>query len=224
MSAFREWRDYFSEEIDLCGVQFPGRPGRLVESLPVSTSQIVDALAEEVYPYYKETPVALFGHSFGALVAFEFARRLHALDINLAHLFVSGQGAPHLPDPEPPMRHLPDERFFDELRRRYGGIPDEIVACEELKQLFLPVLRADITLKETYGYTPGSRLKCAISAFGGRQDASVTTDDLDAWRAQTSGAFKLRMFPGNHFFVHNERKNFLRAVAEDLNGSLREFS
>ena len=208
----------------MCGVQFPGRPGRIFESLPASISQIVDALTEEVHLYYKETPVALFGHSFGALVAFEFARRLRAMRVAPLHLFVSAQIAPQLPDPEPPMRHLSDTLFISEMNRRYDGIPAEILREKEMMQLLLPVLRADMTLKETYCFTSGPKLTCPISAFGGCQDYSVTTDDLDAWCAQTSGAFKLRMFPGNHFFVHSERKDLLQAVDEDLNRSLRELS
>ena len=196
----------------------------MLERPPLSMGEIVDAMVEEFCSSYADASVAIFGHSFGALVAFEFARRLDALKIDVLHLFVSGQVAPQLPDSEPPMRHLSDMEFIAEMTRRYSGIPAEILREQELMQLLLPMLRADITLKETYQYTPGPRLNCSISTFGGRQDSSVTTDDLDAWRGQTSGAFKLRMFPGGHFFIHNERRDFLPTVAEDLNDSLLKVS
>jgi surfactin synthase thioesterase subunit len=224
-AGYRDWARKFPDLlVEVCGVEFPGRGGRRAERLPVSISEIVDATTEEFCTHYAETPVAVFGHSFGALIAFEFSRRVSALGVGLIHLFVSGHVAPQLPDPKPPMRYLSDTKFIFEMIRRYDGIPAEILREREMMQLLLPILRADITMKETYRYLGGPLLKCPISAFGGREDSSVTTDDLDAWRAQTSGAFKLRMFPGGHFFIQNEREFFLRAVAEELNGSIHEVS
>jgi medium-chain acyl-[acyl-carrier-protein] hydrolase len=129
---------------------------------------------------------------------------------------VSGKSAPQLPDPDPPMRHFPDARFIAEVRERYDGIPEEILREEEMMQLLLPALRADITMNETYRYAAGPSIECPISAFGGHQDRSATTNELAAWSDQTTGPFRLRMFPGDHFFINGARKDLLRAVAEDL--------
>jgi medium-chain acyl-[acyl-carrier-protein] hydrolase len=223
-SAYRSWLEDLPRKVELCGIQFPGRASRISEPLPLSISDIVEALIADGYSYFADTPIAIFGHSFGALVAFEFAQRLHAMRVGPAHLFVSAQIAPQLPDPEPPMRQLCDSAFISEMSRRYDGIPAEILREQEMMQLLLPALRADMTLKETYRFTSRPKLNCPLSAFGGCQDASVTADGLDAWCVQTSGAFKLRMFPGNHFFVHSERKGLLRAITEDLNLALHGLS
>jgi medium-chain acyl-[acyl-carrier-protein] hydrolase len=195
----------------------------MFEPPEVSLAQTVPALIDALRPY-QETPFALFGHSLGALISFEFARRLRAMNIRPVHLFVSGRGAPQLPDPEPPIRHLPIPEFVQAVRQRYQGIPDEILHNAELMELVLPALRADITMHETYQYADETLLECPISSFGGLQDPNTTPEELAAWRDQTSGAFRLRMFPGDHFFIESARETLLAAVAEDLDHSLRQAS
>ena len=113
---------------------------------------------------------------------------------------------------------------MEELGRRYDGIPEAVRQEAELMEVLRPILRADVAMGETYRYTDETLLGCPISSFGGLQDPSTTLEKLDAWRAQTSGAFKLRMFPGAHFFINTARDDLLRAVAEDLEGSLRAVS
>ncbi len=222
-SVFKDWPTGMPEDVEVCVVELPGRGRRLSQPPLTNMNQILEALTEGGYPY-KETRVAVFGHSFGALLAFEFARRLGAMNIHLIHLFVSGQAAPQLPDPEPPMGYLSDPEFISEMIRRYDGIPAEILREEEMMQLLLPVLRADMMMKETYQYQYGSLLKCPISAFGGHDDSSTTIDELAAWGDQTTGPFKLRTLPGTHFFINTARNDLLRAVAEDLECSLRGVS
>jgi medium-chain acyl-[acyl-carrier-protein] hydrolase len=218
--AFKDWPRKLAKDIEVCAVELPGRGRRLLEPPLVDLERIMPVLTKAILTR-NETPIAFFGHSFGALVAFELARRLRSRKISLVHLFVSGQTAPHLPDPEPPMRQLPDREFIAELRRRYDGIPDEILRDEEMLGLLLPPLRADVTMKETHRYVSGPLLDCPISAFGGREDRGVTKEDLTAWRQQTSGAFKVGMLPGGHFFIDSSRESLVRAVAEDLDHSLR---
>ena len=220
-SSFNGWAEGLPKDVEVCALQLPGRGRRLLEPPAVSIDQIIEALLEAFQPF-RETPVALFGHSFGALVAFEFARQLQLNKIPLVHLFVSGQFAPQLPDPEAPIRHLPDPEFITEVRRRYEGLPEEILRDDEMLALLLPALRADFTMKETYRYIDGPLLECPISAFGGEQDGSVTTGELTAWSGQTSGAFKCTMFPGGHFFIDSARESFLREVVGDFERSLSE--
>jgi medium-chain acyl-[acyl-carrier-protein] hydrolase len=176
----------------------------------------VAAAADALRPHLN-LPFALFGHSMGALVAFELARELRRrawpLPVMLA---VSGHEAAQRPDPDPPVAHLPDAEFLHEIRTRYGGIPDEVLAEEELIQVLLPVLRADVLLLESYVYQHEPPLDCAISCFGGVQDGHVTRADLEAWREQTRGPFELHTVPGGHFFIDSAREAVLRALSEDL--------
>jgi medium-chain acyl-[acyl-carrier-protein] hydrolase len=164
-----------------------------------------------------DLPFAFFGHSMGALVAFELARELRRRSWRGPVLLaVSGHHAPHRPDPDPPVAHLPDAEFLEQMRVRYDGIPAEILAEEELLKLILPVLRADVLVLETHPYVEEPPLDCALSCFGGEQDRHTARDDLEAWREQARGPFTLHTFPGGHFFIESAREAVLRALSDDL--------
>ena len=206
------------------GYTFPGAKTGSGNSLLPSSRSLVTVLAP-VLKAYLTRPYAFFGHSVGALVAFELARQLRRqYGLVPAHMFVSAFRAPQIPDPDPPMHQLHDAEFVEELARRYEGIPEAVQQDAELMEVFRPILRADIAMSETYRYLDEPLLGCPISSFGGVQDPSTTLEELDAWRVQTSGAFKLRMFPGAHFFINTARDDLLRAVAEDLECSLGRVS
>lgn len=153
----------------------------------------------------------------GALVAFELARTLRRNGAGppLLHLFVSAYRAPHLPDPDPPLHPLPGPAFWDELRR-LNGTPPEVLDNAELRRLVEPTLRADFAVHETYVHAPGEPLACPISAFGGLDDQEVDRGQLEAWRRHTHGPFRMRMLPGDHFFIHPSGDGLLEAIAEDL--------
>jgi medium-chain acyl-[acyl-carrier-protein] hydrolase len=163
-----------------------------------------------------DVPFALFGHSLGALVSFELARQLRKLGLpDLVHLFVSGHRAPQIPRPGPLTHQWPDAEFVAELRR-LNGTPEEVLQHAELMALLLPVLRADFAIIETYSGSDEEALDCPISAFGGLQDSEASYDEVAAWREQTRGLFKVRMLPGDHFFLHSARAQILRAISQDL--------
>jgi medium-chain acyl-[acyl-carrier-protein] hydrolase len=219
-STFNAWPETLPEDIEVCAVQLPGRGRRLFEAPPTSICQIIEALLKALQPF-GEAPIALFGHSLGAWIAFEFARQLQSKSIPILHLFISGQPAPQLPDPEAPIRNFPDQEFISEVRRRYDGLPEEVLSDNEMMKLSLPALRADFTIKETYQYTDGPTLDCPVSCFGGYNDGSVSADDLAAWRDRACSTFNLRMFPGGHFFIDNARESVLKCIAAELESSLR---
>jgi medium-chain acyl-[acyl-carrier-protein] hydrolase len=180
---------------------------------------LVAAITDALLPYIDQ-PFALFGHSMGALVSFEVARQLRRTQGVLpVHLFVSAHSAPQL------ARHhfihtLPDRQFLEEVRQ-LNGTPDEVLAHSELRELFLPILRADFAVCETYAYTDDQPLSCPISAFGGLRDEHVKLDNLKAWREQTSASFSLRMFPGDHFFMNTDRLFLIQALVHDLSHFVR---
>jgi len=219
-TTFYAWPGKLPEDVEVCALQLPGRGRRLFETPPTSIDHIIAPLWEAFQPF-RGTPVALFGHSLGATIAFQFALQLQSKKISPVHLFVSGRSAPQCPDLEAPIRDLPDREFVSEMRQRYGGVPDEVLRDEEMMALVLPALRADFTMKETYRYVDGPLLECPISAFGGHQDNCVTVEELAAWRDRTSSAFSSRMLPGGHFFVDSTRDSVLRFIAADLERSLR---
>lgn len=219
---FRSWAEQFPPDLqyrtELCAVRFPGHERRN-EPLFTRLAPIVDMLRPAVAAY-ASLPFAFFGHSMGALVSFELARELRRRRMQgPVHIIVSGHRAPHLPDPNPAFHRLPDPEFLTALRK-YGGTPDEVLHNAELVQLFMPVLRADFAVCETYAYKPEEPLDCSITAFGGVEDPRVTRDELSAWQAQTRDSFSLRMFPGGHFFLQSSEP-FLQVLAQDLKQVVR---
>jgi medium-chain acyl-[acyl-carrier-protein] hydrolase len=172
---------------------------------------LIDALAATQF----DTPFVFFGHSMGAVIAFELGRRLRDDGKPLPRaLYVSGARAPqfrlhHQPPPEPS-----EEAFLEELRR-LGGMPQEILENRELMRVALPSLRADARLYRNYVYKPGELFDFPIFAYGGSDDPNVRPEHLDAWREQTTGHFRRREFPGGHFFIQSAPE-FLNVLAEDL--------
>jgi medium-chain acyl-[acyl-carrier-protein] hydrolase len=214
-SVFRTWPALLPTEIELCAIQLPGRESRLGEPPLVRLASLVQTLAQAIFPYCT-MPFAVFGHSLGALVGFELIRQLRRERYPAPlQLFVSGQTAPQLGDPDPPIHELPDPEFLQEIRR-YNGTPEEVLRHAELMELLFPLLRADFALHETYTYVAEEPLDCPIAAFGGMQDPEVTRGQLSAWRAQTHQMFTLRMLPGDHFFLHSARTLLLQALSQDL--------
>jgi medium-chain acyl-[acyl-carrier-protein] hydrolase len=214
-SLFYRWQESLPPGVEVCPVQLPGRGARLPEPPFTGLAPLIEACGTALRPWFDQ-PFAFFGHSLGALISFELARwtRKH-LGMEPARVFASGCGAPQLPERETAMHHLPDAEFLDALRG-LNGTPEAVLAQPELRELILPILRADFTICETYAYRDEPPLQCPISAYGGLQDPHVGRDRLDAWRAQTTGAFLVRMFPGDHFFINTDRALLMRVLAQEL--------
>lgn len=215
-AAYRSWTEALPPQVDVCPIQLPGRGSRFREAPFRRAPDLVRAAADALRPHL-DLPFALFGHSMGALVAFELAREMRRRSwASPVLLAVSGHHAPQRPDPEPPVAHLPDAEFLEQIRERYDGIPEEVLAEEELLKLVLPMLRADVLVLESHPYAEESPLDCALSCFGGEQDRHTKREDLEAWREQTRGPFTLRTFPGGHFFIDSAREAVLSALSEHL--------
>jgi medium-chain acyl-[acyl-carrier-protein] hydrolase len=203
------------ESVEACPVQLPGRGARLMEKHHTRLLPLAHAIAEGILPYCNK-PFATFGHSMGAMLSFEVARYLRShYGIEPVQLFVSGRRAPQVPDTDPATYDLPEPELIKELKR-IKGTPQEVLDNSELMQLFLPVLRADFEVCQTYVYTPGERLNCPIIGFGGLQDDEENRERMEAWREQTTSHFSLRMLPGDHFFLHSSERTLLHLLSREL--------
>ena len=222
-SLFRSWSKGLPQNLELCAVQLPGRENRIREQPFRHISGLIQILTE-IIESYLNLPYAIFGHSVGAIVAFELARRIRKLyGLSPTHLFVSARSAPHIPPREAPIHRLPDAAFIEELRL-YEGIPELLLREKELMQLLLPAIRADFAINETYVYSAEEPLECPISVFGGLQDLKVSSNYLTPWREHTRMAFSQHMFPGNHFFLQSSQELLLQAISDDLTPALRQMA
>ena len=215
---FRGWEDAMPAGVDACPIHLPGRGNRLFEPLFTRLEPLVRSLGQALLPAL-DRPFAFFGHSMGALVAFElsrFLRKVHGTEPEV--LFVSGGRAPHIPEGRRDYL-LPDAEFVEELRR-LDGTPAEILDNPEALQLLLPIVRADFEATQTYEYWEEPPLSRRISAFGGGRDTTTPEELLLPWSEHTTGPFSLHMLPGGHFFIEESRPQLLTIIASELHGLL----
>nr|ACH88364.1 predicted thioesterase [Karenia brevis] len=214
-SVFRPWASHFPESIELHAVRLARRTAKTEPRVDDRLSAVVQELSHAIQ-HDIPGPFAFFGHSLGALLAFEIAR-----DMNHRHipgplcLFLSGRRAPQLPPDSSPIHDLPTNAFLRELKD-LNGTPPEILENAELMEVFLPILRSEIRLAETHVHRSSAPLTCPITVFGGKQDDAISRNALVAWRENTRGAFALRMFPGDHFFIHSSESEVAQAIQTDL--------
>lgn len=216
-AVYRLWPAGLPAELEMCAIQLPGRGTRFREPAVTKLAVLVDTLLPALRPHL-DLPFAFFGHSMGAVLASEVARALQGSDAApLQHLFVSARRPPHWPNPDPLLHPLPDAEFVANIQRRYGGIPPEVAQDKELLALLLPCLRADIEALETH-QPPMVRppLACPVSVFGGSSDPLTPRAHLDAWRGETSGPCRVRVFPGDHFYVNTAREALLDELSVTL--------
>ncbi|AFC30326.1 GrsT [Paenibacillus mucilaginosus 3016] len=214
-SIYREWAKNLPQSIEVVSIQLPGRESRLFETPYMTLEPMMERICEVIRPLL-DVPYALFGHSMGALIAYETARRLQAEGLPPAHLFASAQSAPHRRKQAEELRHLlPDDLFIDKLRS-LEYTPEEVLRNRELMELLLPMLRADFSVCDTYRFTPGELLRCPVSAFGGYGDKGISQASLEAWGECTEGSFTLRMVEGDHFFIHPQKDLLTAEIAAKL--------
>ncbi len=214
-SAFFGWDAELPPLVQVCPVHLPGRARRIHERLHRRIGPLVLELHEGLRPLF-DRPFALFGYSMGALLAFELARALEATHGPQPELLiVAARRAPHMPPTQAPTFNLPDTKFLAELRR-LGGTPEGVVADPELLDFYLPVLRCDFELTQTYVYNDGPPLSCPIVAIGGDHDPEVTVDELEGWKEHTRSKCSVRVLEGSHFLLQTRRRDLLREIRRAL--------
>jgi medium-chain acyl-[acyl-carrier-protein] hydrolase len=221
--SFRTWPDALPSAVEVCPVQLPGRELRIKETPFSNVAAMLEPLAAAIRPNL-DKPFAFFGHSMGAIIAFELARKLRR-DHNLLPecLIVSARVAPHLPIPREPINSLPPAEFIEALKG-LKGTPKEVLENKALMEIVTPLLRADLAVHEEYSYSEETRMECPILAFGGLQDTEASRQAIDAWGQHTSNNFVRRMLPGDHFFIVTAQTLFLRTLSQELYPIARKVS
>ncbi|MEX5637719.1 thioesterase II family protein [Parafrankia sp. FMc2] len=212
-SVFSKWPDGLGPEVEVRPVLLPGRESRISEPAYASMDELLPRLLNGLAPQL-ETPFVLFGHSMGALVAFELACGLLRAGLPApSRLFLSAAGprrGPHLTDKS----RLRDPELLESLRRM-NGTPPEFFDDPDLVELLLPIIRADFTLAETFQVATDVVLPVPITGLAGSVDPEARPADVGTWRAHTTRDFRLEVLPGDHFFIHDQRR-VLDVLARDL--------
>ncbi|MER5516932.1 alpha/beta fold hydrolase [Streptomyces sp. NPDC002763] len=213
-SYFRPLADALAPVADVLSVQYPGRQDRRAEPPRTAISQ----LADEILTVLESLPrrrLVLFGHSMGACVAFEVARRIErGSSLDLLGLVASGRTAPPKVR-DRGVRSMDDAGVVAEIRR-LNGTDERLLLDDDVIQMIMPAIRGDYTAVESYRYQPGPPLRCPISVLVGDDDPQVTVAEAEEWRDHTAGAFTLRDFPGGHFYLAEQQAGVVRALTEDL--------
>jgi medium-chain acyl-[acyl-carrier-protein] hydrolase len=214
---FNIWKRSLPAFIEVCPILLPGREGRLSEPSCIDSETLIAHITAALAGHM-DKPYAIFGHSMGALLALELAQSLRSSGLREpGYLFVSGRNASHLPLAQRFLHQLPDDQFLAELETRYGGIPQEILTMPEMLELYLPILRADLTLLETHLHRDRLPLNCPIAAFAGRDDRNVSPAGIEAWGEHTTAGFETRWFEGGHFYLSGaSRTALLSLIGERL--------
>jgi medium-chain acyl-[acyl-carrier-protein] hydrolase len=212
---YRNWHDWMAPDTEVVAVELPGR-GINPSGPPLDRMEVlIERLLAAMDPLL-DRPFGLFGHSMGALVAFELSRVLAARGYPAPlHLFVSAIEAPHAPSKGTTLHDLPDPEFIAALGHLNGAAASAL-ANPELLQILMPVLRADFRLAETYRYPGGAPLGHPITVFGGLDDAAAPPQSLAKWQQLTRDRCVVRLLAGDHFFIHDNEHLMAASVARSL--------
>jgi pyochelin biosynthetic protein PchC len=200
-------------DVEVLAVQYPGRQDRRAEPFVPTIAELADALSA-LLREKTDRPLALFGHSMGATVAYEVTRRLEAAGIPPSALFVSGRRAPSRYRSDG-VHTRSDEGVLAELRR-LSGTEADLLGDEEVVRMILPALRNDYRAVETHQHVPGPPLSVPLTAFTGTEDPVAPLPDVEAWAEHTTGGFELVALPGGHFFLTGQQEAVLRKLTERL--------
>jgi surfactin synthase thioesterase subunit len=212
-ASYRLWPQGLPDDVEVAAVQLPGREGRRDTPALASVEQMV-AVTLAALEHVPDLPLAIFGHSLGALVAFELTVALESRGgAAPTRLFVSGRRAPDEPCALPPVHGLPDEQFLDAMQERYGGVPEVVRREPDLLALLLPALRADVRAFETYAPLTDRRVRCPVHVYGGLDDTRPRPDELGGWQRVAERDVTVKLFPGDHFYLASQHDALTAEIA-----------
>jgi surfactin synthase thioesterase subunit len=213
-AAYANWQAGLDPSIEVIAVELPGRGMRFGEQ-PMTSLALVSDIVAQLIGRQGSTPFAFFGHSLGALLAFEVARRLQQLGLPMpVHVFASGASAPqHRRKMDV---HLLDDDALIAKLKEFAGTPPGVLESRELMELLLPMLRADFAMAGEYTYRSGPLLGVPLTVLMGRDDENAEGLGVDGWKKETSGPFEVEWFDGGHFFVQPKRDAVLACIQAGL--------
>lgn len=216
-AVYQTWRRYLDPAIELDPVELSGRGARFGGPLYGSIAEAVDDIYRLIKDHVDDGWYAIFGHSMGSILTYELAYKLKNLKHQLPlHLFFSGRRPPGMAKSKQDIHLLPDQEFIAEVVKK-GGTPAELLENRELLEIFIPILKADFKIVETYkDVKKDVKLECNISVLWGKHEKEGTLQEIGQWRDYTDKSCAIHLFDGDHFFINQ----FTRDVVNVLNRTL----
>jgi surfactin synthase thioesterase subunit len=213
-STYNQWHRLVPPDVEVCAIELPGRGSRFKDAALTSMAAVVEHVSALTEPLM-DVPYVLLGHSMGAVVALELARRRCGTSRPPHALVVAGCRAPYLPRPHAkPLSELPDEELVRELSR-LEGLPLAMLQMPNFMKTFLPTIRADLRCREQWR-DDMRQVNIPIHVLGGRGDTAVPHADMEAWKVYSARPIRLRMFDGGHFFVRENQAQVVDYLATQV--------
>lgn len=207
--VYRKWTSNLSPQFEVIPIELPGRGSRIQEELKHNVQEVVEEIAGSIIPLLNK-PFYFFGHSMGALISFKLANYLkHKIGMQPKILFLSAHRAPQILKTGLIMHKLNDEELKVELKN-LKGMDEKILENDELMEIFLPIIKADYEVCETYPFSDNEILDIPFIVFGGDKDEGISVDELKEWKQLTTKSFQLHLFAGDHFYIMKKQEEFLK--------------
>jgi len=221
-SVYNPWQNYFGDDIEVCRVQFPGREERAGEPAIDDVTVLVKEISGIIRPLIENVPFIFYGHSMGALIAFELEKYIEKeYGLVADHLIVGGWKAPQVENPFSILEKVTIDDIYDRKNThlivehmRSLGIPDEVLSNDTLIQEMLPALQADIVMGKRYKNDGTTKVHSSITVIAGENDTVFKKDHLKPWKEKTEKTFHFETIRGGHLFVRDNRDLLLPMIHE----------
>jgi medium-chain acyl-[acyl-carrier-protein] hydrolase len=214
-SLFYPWVHSLSPKFEIWAFQAPGHEELVDQELINDLVKMKEYILQKILPILKP-PFILFGHSLGAVLAYELTKELQSKNLIPATLIVSGRQPPHLKSKKASISHLKNEDFINEVFQ-FNGTPQELLASNEFLEMAIPILRADFQLAENYQVQIQEKIKCPIKVLGSTHDQWIDVHEITQWSDATENSCEIAIFEGDHFHLKQNPK----VITSYLNGVLR---
>lgn len=214
---YHQWKPFLQDEIELRPIELAGRGKRIIESPYKDIKAAVEDVFELIHEEIQQSPYMLFGHSMGAMIAYELAQKIREEGLQKpVHLFFSGKGALHVDRPDEKKYHLLDDNSFKKEVIELGGTPPEFFEHPELIELFLPLLKNDFRIAETHKLAGSIKeFDQDITVLLGQED-DLNVEQREEWVKHTTQSCYFHHFPGGHFFINDEQKKIVQIIQDVL--------
>ncbi|MCB2298659.1 thioesterase II family protein [Clostridium tagluense] len=215
-TIYYKWKKHLHPSIQVVPIELKGRGKRFGEFFYESLEEAVDDIFENIKDKIVDDDFAIYGHSMGSLLAYELYYKISELNLRKPkHIFFSGYKAPSIVRERENTYTLPNYEFMKKVME-LGGTPEELMKNKELLQIFLPIIRSDFKILETYNYEEREeKIQCDVSILNGRQD-SINLEELLTWKNHVCRGFKVYNFEGNHFFINSNVENITSIINTTL--------